>query len=77
MKYLYCTDPNEEFPHLILLEPANFDGMVTHTKLAMLTEEVFDWLAENCGRDKFSWTYRSVVGFKSKEDAMGFILRWD
>lgn len=76
MQYFYYTKLGEKYPHTILLEPANSEGLVRHSKLAILTDEVMGWLYENVGEDNFLWSYSSVISFTTKEAAMGFMLRW-
>ena len=76
MEYRFSTNPKDEYPHMIILESANREGLVKHQKLAVLTDEIIDWLAENFGGNCYLWTFSNVIGFSSKEDAMGFMLRW-
>ena len=74
MEYRQLIGKTELFPHIVVLEPANREGLVQHKKLAVLEDEIIEWLEESS--ITWSWHYSNVIGFKHKEDAMAFMLRW-
>jgi len=78
MEYLKNISKNNDnlYPHAVLLAVSNEEGLLKHTKLATLEDEVTDWLNDNVGDNEWTFYYIGLIGFKSKEDAMGFILRW-
>ena len=76
MKYSF-DDRIADYPHIVSLDPFNKEGLMRQEKLAILIDPVLEWLRDNFNQDEaFVWYYSGIIGFKSKEDALGFILRW-
>ncbi len=60
--------------HVIEFEPANKEGLLQMTKMAILRTEVVDWLKENISG---SWLFiEDLIAFEILEEAMAFKLRW-
>ena len=73
----YVLNKDTEYPHTIILEPFNEEGLIKRQKLAVLDDPVLDWLRENFDEnDAFVWYLSGIIGFRTKEDAMAFKLRW-
>ena len=78
---LYCwSDHSAGYGHGILLERDDFDvttleSMPPFELQLYLDPEVVSWLDENIGVG--AWQFRSGrVRFKTKEDALAFMLAW-
>ena len=71
----YFDFHNAYFPHAIMLESFNEEKLLQLKKLATLKVEVSSWLDNNIGVD--NWVHNhGILSFKTKEDAMAFMLRW-
>lgn len=76
MKYWYNEKLNN-YPHSVIAEHGNADGLFKMTKAAVLKDEITEWLEENLGSDYTTEDVRvGLVRFNSEESAMAFILRW-
>lgn len=49
--------------------------LVPLMKAATLTPKVVEWLDESFDEGAWDW-YHGTIAFRTKEDAMGFVLRW-
>lgn len=78
MEYMQSKNSKDKYPHMIVLTPGSEDRLTKFSKLAQLTNDVLSWITENIGEndDVWVWSYSGIIGFKYKEDAMGFLLRW-
>ena len=71
----YWFNDAYEFPHIVVLAPANEEDLLGFSKVAILKPEIALWLDENIGYDMYLHD-GGVLSFSTKEDALAFILRW-
>lgn len=71
----YFLDPVYAYPHYVMLDAANEEGLLKVSKLATLRDDVVAWLDENIGQGTYIHS-NGIISFVNKEDAMAFILRW-
>lgn len=64
------------YPYMVILTHDDSYMLINDKKLATLTTDVTEWLVETFDDDSWDW-YHGILSFSNKEDAMGFLLRWD
>ena len=62
-------------PHTLVLMFEDHHMLVPLIKAATLTPKVVEWLDETFEEGAWDWDY-GMICFRTKEDAMGFKLRW-
>jgi len=77
---IYMKSPGKKgkpdvHPHMIILTYEDTRMLVPMMMLATLTTEVVEWLDETFEEGVWDWCH-GMICFRTKEDAMGFLLRW-